>query len=88
MPAENINDATDSGYRRARVCWGAEDADIALVVEVHTDRLEQTSDEEKNPADGRPRGWRQHDVVLDREGINRLIRALRKARDAKYGRDE
>ena len=27
------------------------------------------------------------DVLLDRDGINRLIRALRKARDAAYGSD-
>lgn len=30
-------------------------------------------------------GWR---ITLDREGINRLIRSLRKARDSVYGRDE
>jgi hypothetical protein len=30
-------------------------------------------------------GWH---VTLDREGINRLIRSLRKARDSVYGRDE
>ncbi len=30
-------------------------------------------------------GWH---VTLDRDGVNRLIRSLRKARDAVYGRDE
>lgn len=95
MPAEKIPDA-ESGYRRVTVGWGGPDGDVTVSTEWHTDLLATheglTPDEVEQrlsePADGNPRGWRINVALLDRDGINRMIRALRKARDAKFGRDE
>lgn len=42
----------------------------------------------EDPNSPDPGQWSGLYSTLDRAGINRLIRALRKARDAAYGRDE
>ena len=87
MPAEKIHDIK-SGYHRVGIGWGSPDADVAVTIDVHSDGLAETEEQITNPADGAPRGWRTQTVIVDRDGINRMIRALRKARDAKFGRDE
>ena len=86
MPKENINDTVTDGFR-AEVSWsglvaGERDGyvQLATVNAASTLTLSADGKGEPEPFDG----WR---VTLDRAGINRLIRSLRKARDAAYGAD-
>lgn len=82
MPKENIDDCVIKGFR-AEVTWSP--AGHVQVASVNTaSTLTLTGDEpgdEPEPFDG----WR---ITLDRGGINRLIRSLRRARDQAFGRDE
>ena len=59
----------------------------AGTVQVGAVQLSNTpADEYRMKIDGKPvNGWY---VSLDRNGLNRMIRTLRKARDQAYGRDE
>lgn len=74
MPKENINCSLIEGFR-AEVGWEpGKDVQIAT-----------TNARSKLRLDDEPfKGWF---ATLDREGCNRLIRALRKARDAAFGAD-
>lgn len=74
MPKENINCVGSDGLRVV-VGWEAgKDVQIAT-----------TSTGSKLQLDGEPfNGWFGG---LDREGCNRLIRSVRKARDAAFGAD-
>lgn len=71
MPAEKINSA-DSPYYRAHVAWGSTEQ----YVTVGTD---WTPEDEV--------AWEGSFVGLDRDGCNRMIRALRRARDSVFGSD-
>ncbi len=75
MPKENINDATTPGFR-TEITWSR--AGHVQMATVNPDSPLRLDDE---PFDG----WH---VTLDRDGCNRAIRALRRARDQAYGRDE
>lgn len=79
MPKENVNCVAIEGFR-AEVSWKADSH-----VQVATVNLESPFEFTGENADaGKFEGWY---VTLDREGINRMIRALRKARDAAFGSD-
>lgn len=73
MPAEKINDA-NSPYHRVHVAWGSG----AQGVTVGSDWTRADA----------PPAWEGTFATLDRAGVNRMIRALRKARDQVFGKDE
>ena len=75
MPKEIIRCDQDEATVQAELGWGRE----AGYVQLGTTNWSI----ETNPGDP-TRGWF---VTLDRHGINRLIRALRKARDQAFGAD-
>lgn len=84
MPKTNINDCHIDGFR-IELTW-ATHSDITGHVQIGT-----TNENgpfrwpEDGDMGGLPfNGWF---VTLDREGCNRAIRALRRARDAAYGTD-
>jgi hypothetical protein len=93
MPKENTNgvivgDIAGTSFR-AEVSWrGDRDGDGTGYVQLATTnenspfKFEAGGDPD-NP-DGRFDGWH---VTVDRDGCNRLIRSLRRARDAAYGAD-
>lgn len=86
MPKENINDAITEG-QRVQVGWGAvgDDDGYVQVSTVNDNSDLQLNDALPVGATAQPfDGWYVH---LDRAGINRLIRALRTARDKAYGAD-
>jgi hypothetical protein len=79
MPKENVDCVAIKGFR-AEVGWKVDSH-----VQVATVNLNSPFVFEGDDADaGKCEGWY---VTLDREGINRMIRALRKARDAAFGAD-
>lgn len=71
MPKENIGPSVPSNFH-AEVIWARDK--FVQVATINTGEPELAE----------VRGWH---VDLDRAGINRLIRALRKARDQAYGAD-
>lgn len=75
MPSEKFVDSTISGYA-VKVMWGA-DSDHVQVATIDPEAPE--------PTDHDPNGLH---VYLNRSQINALIRTLRRARDASFGRDE
>lgn len=85
MPKENINDMITDGFR-LEVAWnlipGSGYVQVASVN--RSSELTLPGDNPGEP-DQQFDGWR---VTLDRDGINRAIRSLRRARDAAFGRDE
>jgi hypothetical protein len=84
MPKESITGDTPSGLR-VEVGWqpGLE-VTVATLNRDETFQIPKT--DARDSGDTQPfNGWFIH---MDRTGLNRLIRALRKARDAAYGRDE
>jgi hypothetical protein len=88
MPKENVNCAAIDGLR-TEVSWRADSHVQLATANTHsTLRLGEDgrgSDERDETIQGDPFfGWH---VTLDRDGINRLIRALRRARDAAFGSD-
>lgn len=93
MPKDNIRDAITDGMR-VEVGWGGIPGDDSGFVQVGTTnaaspfRFPAEYDEKGTPTTpnaGEPfDGWHVH---LDRAGINRMIRALRKARDYAFGAD-
>lgn len=85
MPKENIDCMAGTGLR-AEVAWSPGETghvQVATICPGSTITLPNSEDPD-NP-EGLFYGWH---ATLDREGINRMIRALRKARDSVYGRDE
>lgn len=97
MPKENINSIGGDNFR-AEVSWRA-DPDTGWVqlatVMVGSPYFMSDKDDggrlpveltltRQSKADQPFDGWH---VTLDRDGLNRLIRALRKARDAAFGAD-
>lgn len=80
MPKTNINDLVVDGFR-AEVSWRP-DGDVQVATVNQNSPLTLKDDEASEPY--RFDGWH---VTLDRVGINRLIRALREARDAAFGAD-
>ena len=87
MPKELIRDAITDGFR-VQVGWGGiagEDAGYVQVATVNENSTLQLDDPLPEGAEALPfEGWFVH---LDRAGINRMIRALRRARDGAYGAD-
>lgn len=86
MPKEYVNDlyygVDDDGVAtgsdsRVRVSWSKESGDVQIATTAPDGWVLQPTPEGN--------GWF---VNLDRSGINRLIRFLRKARDDAYGRDQ
>lgn len=85
MPKENVI-GVDSGdlELRVQVGWGNHPAGFVQVSSV--EQSQNPNAEYAMTLAGKPvDGWY---VNLDRNGINRLIKVLRKARDQAYGRDE
>jgi hypothetical protein len=104
MPKENINDTVTDGFRAevgwSHGCVQVATTNAASTFELPADSDAASSSQPDRPSTGTERflaavtgmgtpepfhGWF---VTLDRDGCNRMIRALRKARDAAYGRDE
>lgn len=84
MPKETTHAASfagecDSSY--AQVTWRKDDPAGTGFVQVGTFNIEPAPESH----DGDRWGWA---VTLDRNGLNKLIRDLRRARDQAYGRDE
>lgn len=89
MPKENIN-CIAMTHLRAEVSWRAnlEGSGYVQLATVHT-KTSATIPGEKQDSDDQPapeplNGWH---VTLDRDGCNRAIRSLRRARDAAFGAD-
>lgn len=81
MPKINVNDEVVDNFR-VEVHWG-----LGKYVQVATTNTKSTLrlEEGDTPETAEPfYGWH---VTLDRDGVNRAIRALRKARDAAFGAD-
>lgn len=81
MPKINVNDEVVDNFR-LEINWG-----MGTFVQVATTNAESQLrlEEGDTPDNSHPfLGWH---VTLDRDGINRAIRALRKARDAAFGAD-
>lgn len=76
MPREKI-DGTD-GCFNAQVGWGRDTGDVQIGVEMADGQQTLRSVADFSSV------W----ASLDRAGVNRLIRALRRARDQAFGRDE
>lgn len=83
MPAEMINDQTNPEWR-AQVHWGRDRPVRVSTVCLTSAPLDVKSNV---PVTGTQHTWEGVFVALDREGCNRMIRALRKARDQAYGQD-
>jgi hypothetical protein len=84
VPKENIDCMVGTGLR-AEVAWSpGENGHVQVATICPGSDMTQPGDNEGDP-DQLFYGWH---ATLDREGINRMIRALRKARDSVYGRDE
>jgi hypothetical protein len=80
MPKENTNCTVMDGFR-AEVGWRRGDVQIATTNAHSTFKLPgDKPDDPEEPF----YGWH---VTLDRDGINKLINDLRRARDAAYGAD-
>jgi hypothetical protein len=80
MPKKNIYCIAMTGLR-AEVSWSAEPGNVQVAT-VHT-KSPIDWPEGDNPG-GKFDGWY---ATLDRAGINRMINALREARDAAFGKD-
>lgn len=89
MPKNNVNDIVIDGFR-AEVSWrSAEgehhgDVQVATINQHSKAVLPGPVKENAFEAGEILDGWH---VTLDREGCNRLIRSVREARDAAFGRD-
>jgi hypothetical protein len=81
MPKTNINCSVIDGFR-VEVGWSPDM--YVQVATVNTESPLELQDDAGGPA-SEFLGWY---ATLDREGCNRLIRAVRQARDAAYGRDD
>lgn len=76
MPKEIIRADRDEFTVQVEVGWGREHGEVQIAT---------TNFGPEDVAPGDPaRGWF---VTLDRNGINRLVRSLRKARDQAFGAD-
>lgn len=82
MPKENIN-CTAMRELRAEVGW-EQGRWVQLATTNQKSQLTLPGDNEGDA----PQVFGGWHVTLDREGINRLIRVLRRARDQAFGRDE
>lgn len=89
MPKDNINDAVIDGFR-TELSWRSASPDVDGHVQLATVNanspfvFQDKNTDNAFEAGEKFDGWH---TTLDREGINRLIRSLRKARDAAYGTD-
>lgn len=100
MPRENIYDEIVDGFR-IEVGWAADRYVQIASVNQHSTLTLPCEDLPPQPSglpansvtDSAPPGGKAMlfygwSVTLDRAGLNRLIRTLRRARDNAYGRDE
>lgn len=70
----------------AEVSWSREAEHVQVVTKcVRAEDTEQVYENSELPTLKAADGWY---IYLDRSGINRLIRNLRRARDQAFGRDE
>lgn len=81
MPKTNVNCIAMEGLR-VQVGWSPAPTGTVQVASVHTDSPIDWP--EGQTPNGKFDGWH---ATLDRDGLNRLIRALRDARDAAFGVD-
>lgn len=80
MPKETVGDHTSTGFR-VEVGW-RRDGDVQIAT---TNPDSPLHIDDGNPAGKVPfTGWW---VTLDRDGVNKLIRDLRRSRDQAYGPD-
>lgn len=79
MPRENVNSDLADIPTRVEVSWQAG----AYMQLTTAQREDAAGDDDTGP---RPYVTGAH-VSLDRDGVNRLIRVLRRARDAVFGKD-
>jgi hypothetical protein len=90
MPKENINDMVTDGFR-AEVTWRP-DPGYSGYVQVATVNLHSTltlpGTAPVEDGDAEPEKFDGWYVTLDRDGINRMIRCLKRARDQAFGHDE
>lgn len=78
MPSEKFYHESDENRGPGgmfEIVWG--DGDDGVEIYLYAYKLRE---------DGRPKDV--HSIAPDRETLNRLIRSLRRARNAKYGTDE
>lgn len=80
MPRENVNSADEDAVTRVEVSWRPRGS-----VQVATALREDIPGSSEAPAHTRYTAGAH--VAMDRDGINRLIRVLRRARDAVFGKD-
>lgn len=84
MPKENINSTcvsdNNEAVTRAELSWKIAPGYVQLTTSMLTTSTPEGAPASQHYAEGAY-------VQLDREGINRMIRSLRKARDAAYGQD-
>lgn len=78
MPKEYVKDSWESMETRVRVSWKRHPAGHVQIATVNDDVPPEPTGEGDE-------GWY---VNLDRDGLNQLIRHLRRARDQAFGRDE
>lgn len=85
MPKEKIYDGSEKFD--LQIGWRKDDPDVQIGISTHDGRsLADWLADNQEPA-----GLPQFDSIwgnFGRDGINRMIRMLRKARDEAYGRDE
>ncbi len=85
MPKENTDCIAGTGLR-AEVSWQpGSNGHVQLATTNNATSFKDPEFANPDNPEGLFLGWH---ATLDREGINRLIRSLRKARDSVYGRDE
>lgn len=82
MPKENTDCAVMVGYR-AEVGWQRDGHVQIATTNAHSPFTMGSGDTPDDPEE-LFYGWH---VTLDRDGINKLIKDLRRARDAAYGAD-
>jgi hypothetical protein len=77
MPSERI-DCASGRQKQAELMWFPGPTGRVCLATINNDRADSED------------GFRflGYEVILDRDGIDRLIGALREARDSAYGRDE
>lgn len=82
MPSEKFFDgATGAPRTVVELAWSSTDEYDGVYLTTYTP--------EKDPRDTLEKYTDVHSVIdLDRDDMNRMIRALRRARNAKYGSDE
>jgi len=85
MPKENTDCIAGTGLRTEVSWWPGDTGHVQIATINQSSEMKLEDGGTPDNPDGLFYGWH---ATLDREGINRIIRSLRKARDSVYGRDE